>query len=72
MKSLKRKKHKSIPAHWAKVLSTVGQYTPCYLGGKIWTLNKNNDCWISNDNKEIIKITNNSAYKKTLQSKISK
>lgn len=59
-------KFKSIPWNWAKALATVGMYTPCYLGGRIWKLDhvgygKNGDhfsgYWISDDGKHLIRIS---------------
>ena len=59
-------KFKSIPWSWAKTLTTVGMYTPCYLGGKMWKLDHinhghNGDSfsgyWLATDGNHLIRIS---------------
>jgi hypothetical protein len=65
-------KFKAIPWVWAKILTSVGMYTPCYLGGKRWTLDHVNygkkgqnfsGYWVSDDGKSLIRISDYWSHK---------
>lgn len=64
-------KFKSIPRGWAQALTTVGMYTPCYLGGRIWKLDHANygkkgdhfsGYWVSDDGEHLIRISDHWSY----------
>jgi len=64
-------KFKSIPWSWAKTLTTVGMYTPCYLGGKVWHFDHANHgkkgqsfsgYWLSEDGEHLIRISDHWSY----------
>ena len=72
-------KFKSIPWSWAKTLTTVGMYTPCYLGGKIWKLDhvdngRNGDTfsgyWVAEDGEHLIRISDRWSYFSKRKNKI--
>lgn len=64
-------KFKSIPRGWAQALTTVGMYTPCYLGGRIWKLDHVNygkkgdhfsGYWVSDDDEHLIRISDHWSF----------